>query len=116
MSGYSLRFRWAIQDLEVGLGFTKFASGSERVNTNKTKASLLVNQLMYKCKGKRLVGKKINRKRNFPNLVSLTLLLPSYLCPQNILEKFEKEASSVITQTVPLEWTHPEFSFEWSHL
>ena len=28
----------------------------------------------------------------------------------------ENELSSVITQTVPLEWTHQELSFEWSHL
>ena len=28
----------------------------------------------------------------------------------------ENEPSSVITQRVPLECTHPELSFEWSHL
>ena len=28
----------------------------------------------------------------------------------------ENELSSVITQTVPLESTHRELSFEWSHL
>ena len=28
----------------------------------------------------------------------------------------ENELSSVLTQTVPLECTHQELSFEWSHL
>ena len=34
--------------------------------------------------------------------------------PQKILQ--ENDLSSVITQTVPLECTHQELSFEWSNL
>ena len=57
------------------------------------------------------------------NTISLVCKKVSSLMAQTVLvESFHlsslqgNEFSSVITQSVPLEWTHRELSFEWSHV